>query len=554
MELRDYQQKCNDSVMAALQENDSTLFVLPTGCGKTISFAHLIKNTPGRALVLAHRKVLINQAAQKIEMVTGDRCAVEMGNNWSSERDGMWRHKAKCVVSTIQTQISGARGDGRMSRFDPNEFSLLIVDEAHRTISESYRKVIRYYQQNKALKVVGCTATPDRADEQALGQIYDSVAFEYEISDAIEDGWLVPIRQQRVFVDSIDFSDVKTTQGDLNGPELAAVMEQEANLHKVADPLFQMTNGRKTVVFASSVAHARRLAEILNRHEAGCAESIDAETLDYERDRIFRELKDGSIRFLINVGICTEGWDEPSVAVVAMARPTKSRALYAQMAGRGTRTLTGLVDNLTSAEDRRIAIAQSEKPFVEIIDFVGNSGKHALITSADILGGKFSDEAIEKVKKEYQEREDGALSEDVIERLKEAEMKLIRARDEAAEARKKIVGRATYRTSESNPFDVFGLTPTKPRGWDQKPLSDKQIALLSRNGIDAGNMTFSQVQQVIGEIIKRMREGKCSFKQARLLKKHGYDGNMSRADASRTIDALAKNGWKRPVYEGAQGA
>lgn len=540
MILRDYQITAKDRINEELADKKSTLLVLATGGGKTVVFGHCIKDTPGRALVLAHRKILINQAAQKIEMITGERCAVEMGDTWAAESANLFNEKTKTVVSTIQTQISGARGDGRMSRFDPMEFSLLIVDEAHRTISDSYKKVIEYYRRNPNLKVLGVTATPDRADEQALGQIYESVAFEYGIAEMVEDGWLVPIHQQRVFVDSLDFSKIRTTQGDLNGPELAAVMEQEANLHRIADPLFQLAGQKKTVIFATSVAHAKRLAEILNRHENGCAESVTADTPDIDRDRIFDAFKERKIRFLCNVGVLGEGYDEPTVEVVAMAKPTKSRCVYAQAVGRGTRPLPLTVDGLATVDERKAAIAKSDKPNLVVIDFVGNAGKHVLITPADILGGKFSDEAVERVKKERQNLD--SLPADVLERLREAEIQIKKERDAAAEKRKVVVGKTEFRTANIDPFNVFGLTPAKPRGWD-KPESEKQAALLAKFGITE-TLSAAQASQLITECLKRREKGQCTYKQARTLRRYGYDGEMSFEDAKRTMDALAANGWK----------
>jgi superfamily II DNA or RNA helicase len=545
MELRDYQAACVDSIRMKLDTDSSTLFVLPTGTGKTIVFAALSRHAHKRVMVLAHRQELIRQAADKIKTVTGERCAIEMGQEWSAEHTE-W-NRARVVVSSVQTQISGARGEGRMSRFNPNDFDLLIIDEGHHSTSDSYKRIVAHYRKNPDLKVVGCTATPDRADEEALGQIYDSVAYDYEISDAIRDGWLVPVHQRQVFVESLDFSSVRTTAGDLNGADLAAIMEEEENLHAVADPLFALARGRRAVVFTSSVIHAQRLAEILNRHETGCAGCVHAQTRDDERAATFAALKTGAIRFLCNVGICTEGWDEPLVEVVAMARPTKSRALYAQMAGRGTRPLFPAIDGIESADARRAAIAASAKANCEIIDFVGNSGRHALVSAADILGGKFSDAAVQRVKKELA-TQGVELTGDVLEKLKAAEKKIADEAEEIKRRRAHVIGKAAYTTSSTNPFDVLGLTPAKPQRIERyKTVTEKQKALLEKNGIEAADMPFAQVSQLIGEIIQRGRNNQCTFKQARVLKKYGYDPNCSFAEARVIMDALAKNHWKRPA-------
>ena len=180
---------------------------------------------PRRALVLAHREELVFQARDKIQRVTGLSADVEMGEY---RAEGGLFEQARVVVSTIQTQCSGGDGGGRMAKFDPQRFGVLIIDEAHHATSPSYRRVIDYYRTNPALKILGVTATPDRADEEALGQVFQSVAFDYEVLDAIHDGWLVPIEQQLVHVQGLDYSSIRTTAGDLNGGDLAAVLEAES--------------------------------------------------------------------------------------------------------------------------------------------------------------------------------------------------------------------------------------------------------------------------------------------------------------------------------------
>ena len=129
-----------------------------------------------------------------------------------------------------------------MSKFDPQRFGVLIIDEAHHATSPTYRRVIDYYRTNPALKVLGVTATPDRADEEALGQVFQSVAFDYEVLDAIHDGWLVPIEQQMVHVEGLDYSSIRTTAGDLNGGDLAAVLEAEKNLQQMASASVAIIN------------------------------------------------------------------------------------------------------------------------------------------------------------------------------------------------------------------------------------------------------------------------------------------------------------------------
>ena len=542
MILRPYQSAASDAIFKEWQDNDSTLVVMPTGGGKTILFADVIRRVfPRRALVIAHREELIFQARDKIERVTGLKADVEMGEY---RAEGGLFGMARVVVSTIQTQCSGGDGGGRMSKFDPSQFGLLIIDEAHHATSPSYRRVIDYYRSNQALKVLGVTATPDRADEEALGQVFQSVAFDYEVLDAIHDGWLVPIEQQMVHVEGLDYSSIRTTAGDLNGGDLAAVLEAEKNLQQMASASVTIIGGRRALVFTASVKAAEMTAEIFNRHREGMAAWVCGETDREERRRTLAEFAAGKRQVVCNCGVLTEGFDDPGVEVVIMGRPTKSRSLYSQMVGRSTRPLPGVVDGPETPEARKAAIAASGKPSCLVVDFVGNAGKHKLVTSADILGGKVSEEAMERAVERVRAA-GGPVN--MTEALDEAEAEL-RERRRLAEAarRAKLVATARFTTQSVDPFDVLSLEPVRARGWDRgRQLSEKQRALLAKQGINPDRVSYVEGRQLISEIFRRWDGKLCSFKQAKVLRKYGYDAEVSFAEASAIIDGLARNGWRR---------
>jgi superfamily II DNA or RNA helicase len=320
-------------------------------------------------------------------------------------------------------------------------------------------------------------------------------------------------------------------------------MEYEETLHGIAAPTVELAAGRKTLVFAASVAHAERLCEIFNRHRPQCARFVTGATPKDERRGMLADYAAGKFQMLVNVGVATEGFDEPGIVCVVMARPTKSRALYAQMAGRGTRPLPGLVDAYEEADARRAAIAASAKPACEIIDFVGNSGRHRLITTADILGGNYSDEVVERARAEAEEADGEAV--DMAEALADAEKDLAEERERARRAALRV--KARYTSQVVDPFDVFHIEPWRERGWDKdRQPSEKMLSLLERSGIDTKGLTFTQAKQLVGEIVHRYEEKQCSFKQARLLGRYGYPTDVPFSEASRLIDALAKNNWKRP--------
>lgn len=492
-------------------------------------FAQLIHETAGRCLVLAHRSELIAQAAEKIHTITGDPVDIEMGD--SRADSGGLLSKAKVIVAS-----KDSLHPGRLKRFSRDEFSLIVTDEAHHAISSSYTRI---YQWFTSAKHVGVTATPDRLDRMGLKGVYKAVAYCYEITDAIRDGYLVPIRQQTVSISGLDFSGVRTTAGDLNGADLADVMQYEKVLHGVASATLDLSEWRQTLVFATNLAHAERLAEIFNRHRPGCARWVSGNTPMDERSKILKDFARGDYQYLVNVGVLTEGFDDPTIEMVVLARPTKSRSLFAQMIGRGTRPLPGLVDQWPTDIERREAIAHSGKPSLFVLDFTGNSGQHKLITTADILGGKSSEEAVARAAKKA-----AAGPVDMGEALAEAEAELhaerLAAKEAEAKKRAAVVGKAQYTVGEINPFDVLDISPKRQFDWQKAELaSEKQVAFLTKARVPVtAELSKRHASQLIQEVIHRREAGLCSFWQKSFLSKHGFEGEMTRAEAQAAIDTI----------------
>lgn len=512
---------------------------MPTGTGKTQVFVSIgDRQQYGRVLVLAHRDELINQARDRITQMVGERPDVEKAEQ-RADRNPWWR--TKFVVSSIQTQNAG--NGRRMKRFDPKEFSLVIVDEAHHAVAASYQKVLEHYRQNDAIKILGVTATPDRTDELALGKIFRSVAWNYELQSAIEDGWLVPIRPNMVHINGLELSDVHTLGGDFNLGELEQVLSYERPLHGMCDATIQLAGDRKTMMFCASVPHAERCMEIVNRHKPGHAQMVSAKTPMELRRQIISDFSAGSFQFMVNVGVFTEGYDEPGIRVISMCRPTKSRSLYTQMVGRGTRVLPELPINETDAAGRRNLIAGSDKPHLEIYDFVGNSGRHKLVTAVDILGGNYEDAVVERAK-EQAEGADGAI--DIDHELAAAEEYIRKTRER--DLRQKIKVNAKYSVTSLDPYDILGVTKPAAKGWNTgRPVSDKMSEFLRNKGVDPTLMTFDEAKGMVGKLIERTSHGWCTFKQAKTLRRFGYEPKGIRfSEASRLIDQIAGNGWRRP--------
>lgn len=546
MRLRDYQEAAAEGILREFGEHSSTLAVLPTGLGKTVLFADVIRRMHERgtrAMVLAHREELVTQAADKIRRVTGLDAQIEMGEYHVTT---MFGEMPPVVVSTVQTHCAGGDGGGRMSKFDPADFGLVVIDEAHHATSSTYRRCVDWYRRNADCKVLGVTATPDRADEAALGQVFESVAYEYGVLDAIRNGWLVPIEQQMVTVGTLDFSGVRTTAGDLNQGDLAEVMEDERNLQGVAAPTVEICGDRRAIVFAATVAQAERLAEILNRYRPDGAAWVCGKTDRDERRKTLADFRAGRLQFVVNVGVLTEGFDDAGVEVVVMARPTKSRALYAQMAGRGTRpaedVAAGLGDVPTAAE-RCAMIRASSKPSCLIVDFAGNAGRHKLCCSADILGGSIDDEVVAEVSRRV--REDGRPV-DVAEELEKVRTEVAERKRREASARAGLRARAQFLVTKIDPFDQWDIAPVRERGWDRgRRFSPKQSqVLLERIGVDPERIPYGQGKQLLDEYFRRMQCGLASLKQAALLRKRGFSMPLRHDMAGRMIGRMReRQGW-----------
>lgn len=537
MRLRPYQEECVSAICEKLRDSRSTVAVLATGLGKTVVFSEVIRlglqRESRRAIVLAHREELIMQAADKIKQVTGLDSAIEMGEYRSDE--GAMYGKSSVVVSSIQSQGAGRGERKRMHRFDNTTPWLVVVDECHHATSASYRKVIDHYMQHPESRLLGVTATPDRLDRKALGIVFETVAYQFDVADGIREGWLVPVRQRFVQCSELDMSKCKKSGGDFQLNDLEEALER--SLQQMVLPMVDIVKDRRTLVFAAAVKHAERIAEIINRPgvSEGVAAIVHGGTPKDIRRQTFRDYAEGKLQFLVNVAVATEGWDDPAldgkgVQVIAMMRPTQSRALYCQMLGRGTRSLPGVIASDMDVESRRGAIAVSAKPHIEVLDFLGNSGRHQLVHAGDVLGGDMSESAAKRYRKASEKKGIGEAV-DVLEMLSHAEAEQKKA--EEAKRRLHVVGRARYQTQEIDPFEQLGIVPKSVPWWQRHiPATEKQRHMLERNGIRTNDLDTGRASQLIEALMSKPSE-----KQAWVLRQAGIDPTgFSRKMASQAID------------------
>jgi len=511
-----HQRKQYMAVRAELAKEDvrSTLVVSATGTGKTTLLSSVAKTQPGGVLVIAHRDEILTQLQERLELVTGEPVEREQAEYRAS--------RARIVVASIQT-IGKER---RCSTFPRDRFRLVVIDEAHHAASPTYRAVLDYFGD---AKVLGVTATPDRTDRLRLGDVFDSVAHVYDIGDAIADSVLVPYVRREVVVDALDLSGADDGGRDFDKDKLDEAMGDEHVIEGVAKPTFEEAGDRQTVLFTTSVANAHLIAGTLNKLRSGCARAVDAKTEKEDRRAIMRGYANGDFQFLCNMGIATEGWDDPPTSCVAIGRPTKSRALFAQMLGRGLRIHPGKKDCL-------------------VLEFTERTTRHDLVTALDVLAGKYSDAEIAFAKE--QDRKNPGRRVDAV--LADARKELKRREQERAdaEAARRATRHVTYTTRVVDPFAVLHMDREGDSELDwqfgKKPPSDKQISFLRQAGVHVDQaLSKREATRLIGNVIKRRNLGLCSFKQLATLRKYGItDINIRFETASRLIDAIKANGWR----------
>lgn len=366
--LRPYQTEALEAVdQRELLGVTRQLVVLPTGAGKTIVAAHLIarrqqraastKQGSGRALFLAHRDELITQTVDKLHQVAP---GLEVGVV-KAERD---ETGADVVVGSVQTLARPSR----LARLEP-DFDLIVCDESHHAVSPTWLGVLSglgaMRDDGRAPLVVGITATPERSDRIGLGQVWQEIVYSHSILEMITDGYLVDARGLLVSTPA-DLARLRVSHGDLVDAEIGAELVRSGALGSIAGAYATHARDRKGVAFTPTVETAYSLAEAL-RAEGITAEGINGTVPREQRHAILGRLHTGETQVVACAQLLSEGWDEPSVSCVLIARPTRSRPAYIQMAGRGLRIYPGKTDCL-------------------ILDVGGATTRLDLMTVADLAG------------------------------------------------------------------------------------------------------------------------------------------------------------------------
>ena len=513
MELRPYQAEARQAVHAEWAAGHSrTLLVLPTGTGKTVVFAAVAEDcvrAGQRVLVLAHRGELLSQAADKIHTATGLRCALEQAGHSSLGSP------LRITVGSVQT-LGQPR---RLECFDPGCFGCIIIDEAHHAVTGSYRRVLDRFA---GARVLGVTATPDRGDQQNLGKLFDSLAFEYRLTDAVREGYLCPILAQTVPL-QLDLSGVGLSAGDYAAEGAADALEP--CLDQIAAQMEHFCAGRRTVVFLPLIRTSQKFRDILQAHGFRAAE-VNGQSPD--RAEVLEAFAAGRYDVLCNAMLLTEGWDCPPVDCVVVLRPTKVRSLYSQMVGRGTRPAPGKKDLL-------------------LLDFLWMTDRHELCRPADLV---CSDRTVaarmtEALAEAGGPREIGeAAAEAAADVVAQREEAL--ARELAAQRRKKarLVDPLQYEMSIAD-SDLSDYVPAF--GWEAGAVTEGQAAALEKAGINpAGVGSAGKASRLLDRLYKRQAAGLATPKQIRCLERYGFHhvGVWTFEAARRMIDRIAAQGWR----------
>lgn len=503
-ELRQYQRDAANAAWKGFREFRKQLMVLPTGAGKTIIFAKMAAHpTLQPALILAHRDELISQAVNKIEEVTGIDASIEKAESHAS------RH-SPIVVGSIASLATLTRLDGWAN----DHFKMVVVDEAHHSLSKSWQTVLEHFPDSK---VLGVTATPHRGDRKNLGKFFENVCYEISLLDLVKQGFLSPIRVRTVPL-KIDLTTIRRSAGDYSEADSGALLEPL--LEQIGETIVENAKYRKSLIFLPLRQTSRKLCSVLQERGLA-AEHIDGD--DPKRKEKLDDFKSGKITHLCNAMLLTEGYDEPSIECIIPLRPTSSQPLYAQMVGRGTRVYP-------------------HKEFLLILDYLWLHEKHTLIRPAHLIAG-----TTEIADAMTRESEKGAADEGLVE---DGEFDLAELHDAALHEREEALRRELAKKASRKGKTVDALEyalnigelalaeyePTMP--WEELPPTPKQLELMGKMGINPETIRCrGHAAKLMGAIFFRTKHGFATAKQVYWLTKYGHPSphSASEEEASRFL-------------------
>lgn len=501
------------------------MVVNPTGSGKTLMMGMASRRCmekvclrsdgevrPGRVMVLAHTGELIEQACNKF-----DHLGIEVGIE-KADQYARSMFEPQCVVASVQT-MKGKR----LATWDPNFFDLIHVDEAHHSFGVTYKNILKYFTGSRA---IGWTATADRADEEVIvgeGNIFEEVAYELTIWDlmtAPDPGpYLCKLRFVRCDV-GIDLRDLRTKEGDFTDADLEARIGPL--VEKLANAIRAEIGSRPTIVFTPMIKSSQAMATALQ------SLGIKAEWVsgdDTDRKKKIDRYQRGELQVLCNAQVLCEGFDAPHTAAIVLCRPTKSRPLYSQQVGRGTRLANGKTDCI-------------------VIDFAWLTAKHNLIKPVELCDKTGIDQEALDIAQDLMEKDPGL---DIVEAVKRGEDEHRKQQVLRIKAREQAIsyGRRVVDFSPIAVHDILGIPWKGSRSGDAviTRASPKQVQLLGRMGVqDAPNMSKARASTLLDYMFSQSRQNRASIKQIGYMIANGVAPDVARAmpkaEASKFLSSI----------------
>jgi superfamily II DNA or RNA helicase len=324
LNLRPYQQEAIDAIEYEFTQRQSQYIELPTGSGKTVTFLSYAKKRHSKILIIVPTKELLKQVYEASLKFYDKSQISRKGSNF----DEFPKDVHICIINSVRQAY--------LDHISHCNFDLIIVDEAHHIQANSYLRLLKTFSH---VKTLGVTATPDRADGKFIQSLLGEHSYKIECSELIHQGFLSDI-EGYVVKTGIDISEIDDHNSDFSLNELYKKLCTESRNKMIVDLCKDEMRNRKTLIFCINVAHSKKISELLSKEKISCAH-IDGSTNNTARNSILSSFREGEISCLCNCQLLTEGFDEPSIDGIILARPTKSRALFNQMIGRGLRIFPG---------------------------------------------------------------------------------------------------------------------------------------------------------------------------------------------------------------------
>ena len=482
MNIRPYQTEFIENCLLDLMEFDRVLGVAATGAGKTVMAGEIIRRSlrRGPCLFLADAQQLVQQAADKLLVWTGEIPQVEMAKNHAQPGD-------KIVVATTQ---SIAR---RLAKWPKDYFKLIIIDEAHRnTMGGQAQKVLDHFS---ASKVIGITATPFRSDKKELGEYYQKISADIGLMRLIREGFLSPIKIKTVPL-GVDLSKIRKVAGDFRDDDLGDAITP--HLQDCAQIIKDHAPDRRACVFLPLIKVSKAFVDACN------SIGLRAVHVDGKDRSALETFERGDADIISNASLLTTGWDEPSLDCVMILRPTQSFTLYSQMVGRGTRIHPGK-DNLLLLDPLWISSTQTLVKPARLI-----APTQEAIDEADNIAKDGQEHNLEELIEQAEEK----IAADRLKAFKEA----------AEKSRKKKNGKTVDAMDFALSVGDEELADYEPVfSWEKRKVTAKQAAMLAHSGFDMESVTCcGHATKIIDRLMARRELGLATVKQVRFLQRLGH--------------------------------